>query len=185
MRAEMKVFGISMAARNRRRLLVVSTYVVLLVLGFVSWRTLGPARAGSWVIMFSILVVNGLIFGGYGARGLVKPFANRPPREESVRETLAKLELEKRTPLRFGSPDWQNDERELRRRDRVHYQAYQAVALGLLPMWLLSGWALQRPHWMPDGLLPMLLYGVSLPAAVLVITLPQAILLWTEPDVEA
>ena len=174
-----------MEKQSSRRKLVIATYCGLLLLGLVMWPLAGLQNAGTFVFMAAILLVNGYIFGGYGARGLLKPFANKPPRPEPVEHTLVRLELERKTGLDLETQNWQSDERELRRRDSVHYQAYQPMLLVFLLLWLLSGWSLHRPQWMPAAALPILLYGVTLPGAVMAITLPQAILLWTEKDVVA
>ena len=100
-------------------------------------------------------IVNGFILGGYGRGGLIKPFVTRTP---------------------FGSrTPWHNDERELRRRDRMHFYAYRfVVAL------LLLGCALAGDPFRSSQLSRALL----LAGMVLGPTLPQALLLWTEPDVE-
>ena len=64
--------------------------------------------------------------------GLIKPFPNKPPRPEPVMVDAIRLQL---APMTAGTPDessWRNDERELSRRDRAHYQAYQVVG-GAVP----------------------------------------------------
>ena len=83
--------------------------------------------------------------------------------------------------------EYRSDERELRQRDRAHYQAYQALTFSLAGMWLLAIWKLHAPRllsWLSVSA-DVLLYGLVLAVIVVSLTLPQAILLWTEPDMEA
>lgn len=158
MRDRMRFLGIDMTRRGNRRLLVAFTYMGLAVL----WAMLrarggdrGAQTAFTAVLLATSLFVNGIIFGGYGRWGLIKPFNTRTP-------------LGSRTP-------WLNDERDLHRRDRMHTYAYRAVvALVLL------GYALGRPPFEHEDMGNVLLEG----AVVLGLTLPQALLLWMEPDME-
>jgi hypothetical protein len=136
-------------------------------------------------VYFAAMAVNLRIFGGYGTAGLIKPFTGKGPRNGPMPSNLIELEL--RAAGNLPAPDrseYRNDERELERRDRVHYQAYQWM-VGLLGcIWLLSTWQMHPPRFVRPDLLPILLYALVLPAMVLAVTLPQAILLWTEPDME-
>ncbi len=158
MRERMKFLGVSMARRSRRRWLVATTYAVLA--GFVTllWtlgRDRGEAFAFVGILLATSLVVNAVIFGGYGRWGLVKPFNTRTP---------------------FGAPvPWHNDERERNRRDRMHFYAYRVV----VPL-LLFGYFLGRDPFQ----IPEVSRALFLTALVLGLTLPQALLLWIEPDME-
>jgi len=152
LRDKMSLLGVNMAQRRNRRWLVAIIYLVLLVTWVLLWTVEG--RHGLLLILVAT-IVNGIIFGGYGRGGLIKPFATRTP---------------------FGSPTaWHNDERELRRRDRMHYHAYRfVVAL------LLLGYALGTDPFQHPELSRILILG----GLVLGLTLPQALLLWSEPDME-
>lgn len=158
MRGRMSLFGINMARRGNRRGLVAVTYLGLMVLWAVV-RTHGGDRgeqsAFTAVLLATSLFVNGIIFGGYGRWGLIKPFNTRTP---------------------FGSPTpWHNDERELRRRDRMHYYAYRVVVALLL-----LGYVVGRAPFQHPEMSRALIEG----GVVLGLTLPQALLLWIEPDME-
>lgn len=183
-----KVFGIRIDTQRRRRGLVVGCYGFLLVV--VVLALLVPVNGGTYgYAMYALLAVNAFALGGYAgpkSPGLVKAFANKPPRDESVRSELIRVNLASATGLPLTSAVdeefWRNDERELARRDAVHYQAYQVIVILLLLLSLLAMWSVHRPSFLPERVLPMLLLGVALPSAVLAMTLPQAILLWTEPE---
>jgi hypothetical protein len=158
MRGRLSLLGINMARRGNRRGLVAVTYLGLMVL-WVLIRTLESnhdgASAFAVVLLATSLFVNGVIFGGYGRWGLIKPFNTRTP---------------------FGSPaPWHNDERELRRRDRMHYYAYRVVVALLL-----LGYVLGRAPFQHPEMSRALIEG----GVVLGLTLPQALLLWIESDME-
>ena len=153
MRDRMSVLGINMAPRANRRWLVAVTYLSLVVVWALIW-----ARGDSNGIILILLatILNGLILGGYGRGGLIKPFVTRTP---------------------LGSPaPWRNDERELHRRDRTHFQVYRFVIALVLLGYVLGGDPFRYPH---------LSRALVLAGVVLGLTLPQALLLWMEPDVEA
>jgi hypothetical protein len=154
----MSLLGINMARRGNRRGLVAVTYLGLVVV----WVLIGtPGGSGGGASGFTVvllatsLLVNAIVFGGYGRWGLIKPFNTRTP---------------------FGAPaPWHNDERELRRRDRMHYYAYRVVVALLL-----LGYVLGRAPFQHPEMSRALIEG----GAVLGLTLPQALLLWIEPDME-
>lgn len=180
-----KVFGIRIDTQRRRRGLVIGCYGLLLA--FVALALLVPVTIS--YAMYAVLAVNIFALGGYAgpkSPGLVKAFANKPPRDESVRSELIRINLDRATglPLTSAADEefWRNDERELARRDAVHYQAYQVIVMLLLLLSLLAMWSVHRPRFMPEQVLPMLLFGAALLSSVVALTLPQAILLWTEPD---
>jgi hypothetical protein len=153
MRDRMSVLGINMAPRANRRWLVAMTYLSLAVVWALIW-----ARGDSNGIILILLatIINGVILGGYGRGGLIKPFVTRTP---------------------LGSPaPWRNDERELHRRDRMHFQVYRFVIALVLLGYVLGGDPFHYPH---------VSRALILGGVVLGLTLPQALLLWMEPDVEA
>lgn len=155
MREKLQLLGINMARRNNRRWLVGLTYLGLVVLWAVVGRFAGihgEARAFTFVLLATALIVNTILFGGYGCWGLIKPFNSRA--------------------LAGGS---RNDERELRRRDRMHFYAYRVVVSVVLVGYFLS----REPFMNPQVGNALLLGGLMLG-----LTLPQALLLWIEPDME-
>ena len=148
MRDRMSLLGMNMAPRANRRWLVAVTYLSLVAVFAVIC-----AQGGNHAIILILLatILNGLVLGGYGRGGLIKPFVTRTP-----------------TP-------WRNDERELHRRDRMHFYAYRFVVALLLLGYVLGG----DPFHYPQMSRALILGGVTLG-----LTLPQALLLWLEPDVE-
>jgi hypothetical protein len=158
MRDRLSFLGMNMARRGNRRWLVAVTYLSLIAL----WAALigtqgehGEALAFTVLLLTASLFVNGIVFGGYGRWGLIKPFSTRTP---------------------FGSPTaWHNDERELRRRDRMHFYAYRIVVALMLLAYYLGRDPFQHPQ---------ISNALMLGAVVLGLTLPQALLLWIEPDME-
>jgi hypothetical protein len=188
-----KILGIPMQRRNARRRLVVVAYTLLLLLcgsTFVVHLIYGEnALLPYSLAIYGSMAVGIFVFGGtggFGGRwGLIKPFANKPPRPEPPMVTLVKLQLQPESLLQADDLGWRNDERELDRRDRAHYQAYQAVGVGVVVMLALAFWALEpRQHLVPAKVLQDMLFLVALITTVLVMTLPAAIILWTEPDID-
>lgn len=190
MTASYKVFGIPMERRSARRKLVVAVYAVLLAIcvGSVVFARTEPLLY-SWTI-YATMGVAFFVFGGTGRYGLIKPFPNKPPRPEPVMVDVVRLQL---SPMTAGTPDessWKNDERELGRRDRAHYQAYQVLAVMMLGLLLLAVLAMESVRgarhwrWLSFPLVLEMIYGLALAATVLAMTLPAAIILWTEPDMD-
>jgi len=179
-----KLFGIPMQHRSARRKLVVLTYLgLVIVCGFTLWAAHSQPSVYYWVL-YAAFVVASFVFGGYGRYGLVKPFANKPPRPEPPMVDLVKLHLQPEALFAADTSTWKNDERELSRRDLAHYRAYQPLTLVPMVLLLLSSWALRPPHWASAAILLQLIFAVSMFGTVLVVTLPSAIILWTEPDME-
>lgn len=172
-----------MEKRTARRRLVVAVYAGLALMIAGGWF-LDHLRTSGFYVYWAAILINWRVFGGYGNSGLIKPFSGRAPRQSGP-SSLLELEL-----YRYGNlagPDeakYRNDEREVLRRDRVHYQAYQWIIVLLAVIWLLATWQNDPPRFLSAGMMAMMLYLVIVPVIVLAITLPQAILLWTEPDVE-
>jgi hypothetical protein len=158
MRDKLSLLGMNMAPRRNRRWLVAITYLALIAIWIVT-STLAGTRSEpapyAVMLMVTSLLVNGILFGGYGRWGLIKPFAMCIP---------------------SGLPtSWQNDERELHRRDRMHFYSYRLVLAFLIFAFFLG----TRPFQ-----LPQLSHNLVLAGIVLGLTLPQALLLWLEPDMD-
>jgi len=186
MKAELVLMGkrLDMASQTRRRILVCIIYATLaaLITGLYmidGWRTSG------YYLVFASLLINRLFLGGYGLGGLIKPFSGKAPQRADQPPQFLLVSLRVYEP---PAPEdtWRCDERELQQRDRAHYTAYQALAVILAVLWLLSGWNTFRPRllaWIPASP-SLLIYGLVLASVVIALTLPQSILLWTEPDME-
>jgi hypothetical protein len=184
------VFGVSMERQSTRRKLVVLVYAALAVLcaGSIVFARTEPL-VYSWTL-YATMGVSIFIFGGQGRYGLIKPFPNKPPRPEPVMVDVVRLQL---APMTAGTPDdasWKNDERELSRRDRAHYQAYSTVGFCLLAILLLAALGLQTAlgsshlQWLSVTVVLQLIFGSALAGSVLMVTLPSAIILWTEPNID-
>ena len=186
MKAELVLMGkrVDMAPRASRRALVIFIYAGLAALMAALWFA-DRWHASGYYMIFASLFVNWLFLGGYAAGGLIKPFSGKGPRRVPQPPSPLALGLRLYNPLPQDR-DYRNDERELRQRDRAHYLAYQALALCLVAVWMLT--SLQRNVPRLIGFVPVsadqLLYALVLIAVVASLTLPQAILLWTEPDME-
>lgn len=178
------ILGIPMQRRSTRRKLVITTYLVLgLICFFTSWFESTTASSVSWAL-YSALAVSIFLFGGQGRYGLIKPFLNRPPHPEPLVADLVRLHLD---PLSVGAPEtsaWKNDERELARRDRAHYSAYQPLSVALVILLMLSAYALHPPAWIPLTAILSVIFTVALVACVIAVTLPSAMILWSEDDLE-
>jgi len=188
-RAELVLMGrrVDMSRRERRRALVVGIYAVFaaLIVGlwFVDqWRSTGT------YIYWAAMLACWLFLGGYYSGGLVKPFTGKVPRRSYSTPSLLLLKLRMYPAMAADDDhDYRNDERELHQRDRAHYQAYQAIAVVAVTVWVVAYVGMEKPHWM--AAIPMtpfqMFYGLTLVTLMLIFTLPQCILLWTEPDMEA
>ena len=177
------IFGFSMEKQSSRRRLVVAAYALLGSMVVAGWFLDRLNDTGVYVYLVAF-AINYSIFGGYGPSGLIKPFSGAPNRNRTIPSSLVELQLAVAGYRPASDAGYRNDERELQRRDRVHYQAYQAICALLAAVWIIAMWEVHPPRFIPPHLLPILLYPVVLPIILLAITLPQAILLWTEPDLE-
>ena len=155
MRDKTSLLGINMAQRGNRRWLVALVYLMLFTLWGLSLAFSGQGNVYNLALLYASLLVNFVVFGGYGRWGLIKPFNHC------------------RTSGAAASAG--NDERELRRRDHMHFYAYRVVLIALM-----IGYALTiDPHWHPQAIRAFIV-GI----AAIGLTLPQAMLLWGEPDLE-
>jgi hypothetical protein len=188
--ASYRMFGIPMEQRRARRRLVVAVYAVLLLfcVGSIVFARTAP-MVYNWTIYVTLAAAM-LVFGGSGRYGLIKPFPNKPPRPEPAMVDVIRLQL---APMTAGTPDessWRNDERELSRRDRAHYRAYQVVASAFPVVLLLAALGLKVAQgslqlaWLTTTTMLQSIFAVALLETVLAMTLPAAIILWTEPDID-
>jgi hypothetical protein len=188
MRAELAFFGatLDMAPRRRRRTLVVAIYAALAALMAALWYFTHWRGTGSYLVWAALLACR-LFLGGHTSRGLIKPFNGKAPQQPVTPSPLLLLKL-RIYPTVMPSDDrsFQNDERELTQRDRVHYLAYQAIGLGVIVVWFLASLRTVKPamtDWIPMPA-DQLYFSLLTIVLLLFMTLPQAILLWTEPDME-
>jgi hypothetical protein len=188
MNADLSLFGkrIDMASRARRRWLVVLVYAGFAALLSGLWFK-NHWHWAYFLTLFASMFANRLLLGGSLPGGLVKPFRNKGSYSYKSESSLDDL-------LRWGfhrAPDpgqdtFRSDERELRERDRAHFQAYGTLegAAALLAFALFDKF--ERPEifaWIPVPS-DLFLYYLAIVTFILFNTLPQAILLWTEPDME-
>jgi hypothetical protein len=187
-RAEVVLLGrrVDMARQTRRRALVVGIYTFLGALIVGLWFADQWRATGTYVFWAAMLACR-LFLGGYYSGGLVKPFTGKGPKQYDTPPPLLMLKLRLYQPV-LDDPDrrFRNDERELKQRDRSHYQAYQAVGMGVVVAWFAAYMGMLKPAWL--RWIPMtpfqLFYALMLVTLMLFLTLPQCILLWTEPDME-
>ena len=114
-----------MERQRARRRLVVTTYALLAMLcgsAFCAHVFYGVGALLPYeVAIYGSMAVGAFVFGGngwYGGRwGLIKPFANKPPRTEPPMVTLVQLQLQPERLLQADESGWRNDERELERRN--------------------------------------------------------------------
>jgi len=189
MRAELVLLGrrVDMAQRGRRRALVVEIYAGLAALMVGLWFADQWHTTGTYVFWAAMLACR-LFLGGYYNGGLVKPFTGKGPKQNDAPPPLLLLKLRVYAPLLAVSDGgFRNDERELKQRDRAHYQAYQAVGIAVAVAWFAVYMGMLRPawlHWIP--MTPFqIFYALTIATLMMFLTLPQCILLWTEPDMEA
>ena len=177
-------FGIPMQQRSARRKLVVAAYLVLAIICGVTIALIRVAPYFYSYAAYATMAFTFVVFGGFGKRGLLKPFPNKPPRPQPAMLTMVQLRLQPETLLARDDSAWKNDERELSRRDLAHYRAYEPVGIGLVVLMILTAIANHPWAWMSLPVLLNVTYGVALVSTVIYATLPAAIILWTEPDIE-
>ncbi|MGA2851298.1 MAG: hypothetical protein ABSE46_20030 [Terracidiphilus sp.] len=188
MRAELVLMGrrVDMSRRARRRALVVGIYAVFAALIVGMWFVDQWHSTGTYIFWAAMLAC-WLFLGGYSQGGLLKPFNGKGPRQVDQAPSLLLLKL-RMYPAITGHEEggYRNDERELRERDRAHYQAYQAIAVVVVIAWMVAYAGMANRHFV--AVIPMtpaqVFYGLMLLTLMLIFTLPQCILLWTEPDME-
>jgi hypothetical protein len=188
MNAELVFFGrrVSMAPRNRRRILVALIYLFLAGMlvaaySFAAWRAFSP------YVIWSVIIACRLFLGGYAPGGLVKPFNGKAPKQFEMPSPLLALRLRLYPAIPGADGEaYRSDERELSQRDSAHYRAYQVLGASIVVPWFvlsllgdpkLFGWSAATV----DHLCAVLLLAIL----ALFFTLPQAILLWSEPDMES
>lgn len=178
--------GIPMSTRRNRRRLVVCYWIVAVLLhaGFTAMLLRVPKLVATWWMTCALAVVYVLLMsflGGQGGGAQLGPVADferyaAPPR-------WAPLEIARRL-WRHGTADKRMDraldERDLRLRDALHYEAYRMLCDYLVP--LAFAVVLVFVSDLSRNLLLLIPAGFLL--MLLIYTLPQTLILWHEPDME-
>ena len=169
------ILGISMATRKNRRLFVVVTYVILLVL-MATIIIIRPRGNQVLTAMICIILVSGVVSGGVFGK-LVKQTV--PPEIRFGEMTSLGLARKRRD---ADEPD----EREVAIRNAAHFRAFRALAMYSIFYWvLIPSFSSTIPSFFSLNSLAAVkaLQLLTLPLLAMAVTLPQAIILWTEPDV--
>jgi hypothetical protein len=201
MRTELVLFGrhYKMASRTRRRRLVLIFYAAYAALITASWL-IDPSGYGAAFMTIEFTIFAGPLLGGYLCGwfkpfnvGLVNPFGGNEILRYSAKKSRSAL-----SKLFFpeaGFPGIRNDERELNRRDHVHFLAYRVISGIVMLAFLIE--FMDSPYSSHETWTLCSLLGISVIAVhraiclllqagyILALTLPPAIILWTEPDMEA
>jgi hypothetical protein len=165
-----EILGFSMVRRNNRRWLVVVTYVTFLALMAALTIILPPTRGqNATVLMCLILAYNVVSRGVFGS--LVKDTVLPQMRGGEI----TSLGL---TPRRRRGDD-EPDERDVAVRNGAYFQAYRAVAVYSIVIWIASSVVCE----VSASTALRLIQLVTMPLVAMALTLPQAVILWTEPDV--
>jgi hypothetical protein len=160
-----------MVRRNNRRWLVAITYATFLALMAALIIILSPTRGqnGTVLMMCLVLAYNGVSRAVFGSlvRNTVLP--------EVRGGEVTSLGL---TPARRRGED-EPDERDVAVRNAAYFQAYRAVAVYSIVLWLASPMVYE----VSASTALRLIQLVTMPLVAMALTLPQAVILWTEPDV--
>jgi hypothetical protein len=161
--------GISLRTRQRRRMLVLAYYALLLLLiAPCLWKQ--RMLPGAYVIQTLFL---GSFFGGIRSEGVIKPYSEniREPGASGIQE----LNL---TGLRSFAVRPLLDEREIHERDHTHYTAYRILrwAMGVIGVLYVAG-MIAAPTFLANNI-PNFLWIVI----IFVLSLPQSVILWTEAE---
>jgi len=178
-----------MASRGRRRRLVLIFYSAFAALVSAAWA-IDPSGYGGAYFTIEFTIFVGPLLGGYLCGwfkpfniGLVTPFGGNEVLRYSARKNRSALS--KAFYPKEGFPDIRNDERELIRRDHVHFLAYRALG-GLVGLAFLIEFLSSSPlsGMIATGVAHRAIYILLQAGYILALTLPAAIVLWTEPDME-
>ena len=164
------ILGFSMVRRNSRRLLVVTTYGALMIL-MAAYILLLPSKdLVNAVTMCFVLAYLG------GSRGVFGRLVKATVLPESYGGEMISLGLAEARPHRSEDDP---DEREVAVRNAAYFQAYRAVAIYSIVLWLVAPlfFSLRAS----TGVRGLML--LAMPLLAMALTLPQAVVLWTEPDV--
>ena len=162
-------FGFSMVSRKNRRVLVATTYVILLALMATVIMIFPSGRLINATVMCLILaynLVSRAIFGRL-VRDTVLPMLR------GGEKTSLGL-----SPNRHRSQD-ELDEREVAVRNTAYFKAYRALAVYSVALWVASPYFFSLSASTADRVLLLL----TMPLVAMTLTLPQAVVLCTEPDV--
>lgn len=176
MKTYLNFFGkrINLASRLRRRLFVALFYAIAAAIIYVDWHFRATSSTATiHVIMFWVLAgpfLGGSFYFSAFVVGPVQPFEGNKWLRSPWRGWL-----NGRDPK-----DLRSDERDLTRRDRAHYAAYDVLALLVLAA--LAGYNRPFYHTISMATQQRITLALLEAGSILAFTLPAAILLWTEPD---
>jgi hypothetical protein len=160
--------GFSMVSRSNRRLLVATTYATLMVLMATVILLLPSGRQMDAIYMCIILaynVVSRAIFGSLVKDTVLPDFGGGK---------LISLGL---APGRRRGED-EPDERDVAVRNAAYFEAYRALAVYSIAIWVASPLFFALNASTAVRALQLLV----MPLLAMALTLPQAVVLWTEPD---
>lgn len=161
--------GFSMERRNNRRLLVATTYAIFLVLMATVIIILPSGRQPNAVWMCLVLAYNVV------SRAILGRLVKDTVLPELRGGGLTSLGL---APGRRRGED-EPDEREVAVRNAAHFEAYRALAVYSIAIWVASPIFISLTASTAVRGLQLLI----MPLLAMALTLPQAVVLWTEPDV--
>jgi hypothetical protein len=164
-----EILGFSMVRRNTRRWLVVVTYATFLALMAALIIILPPRQNATVFLMCLVLTYNVVSRSVFGS--LVKDTVLPEVREGE----MTSLGLTRRR--RRG--DDELDERDVAVRNAAYFQAYRAVGVYSIVVWVTSSMVCE----VSGSTAVRLIQLVTMPMVAMALTLPQAVILWTEPDV--
>ena len=161
--------GFSMVRRNNRRVLVAMTYAIFLVLMAAVIIILPSGRQLNAVWMCLILAYNVV------SRAILGRLVKDTVLPELRGDGLTSLGLSPRSRRGEDEPD----EREVAVRNAAYFEAYRALAVYSIAIWLASPLLFSLSASTAVRFLLLLI----MPLLAMALTLPQAVVLWTEPDV--
>jgi hypothetical protein len=160
--------GFSMVRRTNRRLLVATTYAILLALMATVIIILPSGRRDDAIWMCLFLAYFGV------SRAILGRLVEDTVLPVSRGAGLISLRL---APRHRGEDE--PDERDVAVRNAAYFEAYRALAVYSIALWVASPLFFS----MSGSTSFRLLLLLTMPLPAMALTLPQAVLLWNEPDV--
>jgi hypothetical protein len=161
--------GFSMVRRNNRRLLVAVTYAAFLAL-MVTAIIILPSRGLHAIVWMCLILAYNLI-----SRAIFGRLVKDTVLPEMRGGEMTSLGL---TPTRRRTED-EPDERDVAVRNAAYFEAYRALAVYSIVVWVASPLVFE----LNASTAVRLIQLIAMPLVVIALTLPQAVVLWTEPDV--
>jgi hypothetical protein len=180
--ADSTLFDHSLARRRTRRWLVAAFWGGLVPLLYVGFHELFFIARGTFslnTLNFALLAIFWITIwlGGVRAGGWVKPFRAQTKVRNILQSLFAKPQP---TQGELTAQELAMDEREINRRDHIHFVAYsiaRIMTLFLFTLYCMLGFWKQELLRQTGPLIFFLL-------TITLWSLPQTLILWTEPDLE-